>query len=105
MAKSLDYENFDAAISSGIVLVDFWAGWCGPCKMVAPTIDELSSEYEGRVSVCKVDVDSCPELAARFNIYSIPTVLLFKDGEEVEHIIGYHLKREYTAMIDKYLAN
>ena len=103
MAKTLDYENFDETVGEGVTLVDFWASWCGPCKMLAPTIEELSSEYDGRAKVCKVDVDACPELAARFNIYSIPTVLFFKNGEEVEHMIGYHLKREYTAALDKLL--
>ncbi len=103
MARSLDYDNFQSATSSGLVLVDFWASWCGPCKMLAPTIDEIENDYADRLSVCKVDVDECPELAARFNIYSIPTVLIFKDGEEVEHMIGYHLKREYAALIDKHL--
>ncbi len=103
MEKELNQENFDSAISSGLVLVDFWASWCGPCKMLAPTIEALAEEYDGRVSVCKVDVDACPELAARFNIYSIPTVLIFKDGDEAQSIIGYHLKREYTAILDGYL--
>lgn len=103
MAKALNYDNFQSGIEAGLVLVDFWATWCGPCKMLAPTIEELAEEYEDRVSVCKVDVDECPELAARFNIYSIPTVLLFKDGEEVEHMIGYHLKREYEALIQKHM--
>lgn len=101
MAKALNYENFDDSIATGLVLVDFLASWCGPCKMLAPTIEELDKELEGKVSVCKVDVDECPDLAARFNIYSIPTVLLFKDGEKIEYIVGYHLKREYVALIDK----
>lgn len=103
MAKALNYENFDDGVSTGVVLVDFWASWCGPCKMLAPTIDELASEYEGRVSVCKVDVDECPDLATRFGIFSIPTVLIFKDGEKKEQVVGYHLKREYEALLAKYL--
>lgn len=103
MAKALNYENFDDGVSTGVVLVDFWASWCGPCKMLAPTIDELASEYEGSVSVCKVDVDECPDLATRFGIFSIPTVLIFKDGEKKEQVVGYHLKREYEALLAKYL--
>ena len=103
MAKALNYENFENGVSTGVVLVDFWASWCGPCKMLAPTIDELSSEYEGRASVCKVDVDECPDLATRFGIFSIPTVLIFKDGEKKEQIVGYHLKREYEALLAKYM--
>lgn len=103
MANALNYENFENGVSTGVVLVDFWASWCGPCKMLAPTIDELSSEYDGRASVCKVDVDECPDLATRFGIFSIPTVLIFKDGEKKEQIVGYHLKREYEALLAKYM--
>ena len=103
MALALDHDNFDSNISNGLTLVDFWASWCGPCKMLAPSIEELEKDYEGRASICKVDVDECPSLAERFGIYSIPTVLIFKDGELVERVIGYHLKREYSALLDKYI--
>lgn len=104
MAKALDYDNFDSAISCGLVLVDFWASWCGPCKMLAPTIDELDAQYEGRVSVCKVNVDDCPNIATNLGIFSIPTVLVYNDGELKERVVGYHLKREYEALLQKYLA-
>lgn len=100
MEQILDVNNFDEVTSKGVVLVDFWATWCGPCKMLASTIEELAKDYEGRVVVGKVDVDENEELARRFGIYSIPTVLIFKDGECVNTVIGYHLKREYTAYLD-----
>ena len=103
MAKTTNSETFENDISTGVVLMDFWAGWCGPCKMLAPTIEELEKEYEGRVTVCKADVDECPDLATSLGIYSIPTVLIYKDGEKKEQVIGYHLKREYVALLDKYL--
>jgi thioredoxin 1 len=73
------FEN-DVLQSDIPALVDFWAAWCGPCKMIAPLLDELSTEYAGRVKICKVDVDSSPETAAKFNVRGIPTLLVFKNG-------------------------
>ena len=74
---TLTDSNFDETTKSGVVLVDFWATWCGPCKMLAPTIEELAEDYEGRAAVCKVDVDENPSLAMRFKVMSIPTVFIF----------------------------
>ena len=103
MELHLNDENFDNTVASGVVLVDFWATWCGPCKMIAPYVEELADEYDGRLTVGKVDVDECEGLACRFNIFSIPTLIVFKDGDEQERMIGYKLKRELVATIEKYL--
>lgn len=74
--------------ASGLTIVDFWATWCGPCRMVAPILDQLSQEYEGKVKITKLDVDSNIQTATRFNVRSIPTMLFFKDGKVVDQIIG-----------------
>jgi len=93
-------QNFDEVISGGKpVLVDFWASWCGPCRMLAPVIEELASELEGECVVGKVNVDDFPELAERFGIISIPTVLLFKDGVLTEKVIGIRPKSFYEGLV------
>ncbi len=82
------------------VLVDFWAEWCGPCRMVAPIVEELAGEYAGRVKVTKVDVDDNQRLAMRYNIMSIPTLGVFKGGELIERIVGYMPKQELKRRLD-----
>jgi thioredoxin 1 len=82
------------------VLVDFWAPWCGPCVMLAPTIDELANEYQGRIKVGKVDVDSAQKVAIQFNVQNIPTVILFFGGQPVQRIVGAKNKRDYKAAIE-----
>ena len=99
----LNEDNFDNTVANGLVLVDFWATWCGPCKMLAPTIDAIATEYKDRVVVGKVDVDESEALARRFGIMSIPTLFLFKDGEVVEKLVGYRLKIELEQLLNKYL--
>lgn len=83
-------ETFQAEVANSALpaVVDFWAVWCGPCKMIAPLVDELSRDYAGRAVFAKVDVDSCPKVAAQYSIRSIPTVLFFKGGKVVEQVIG-----------------
>ncbi len=85
------------------VLVDFWAEWCGPCKMIAPVVEELAEEYEGRFSFTKLDVDSNPKVAMQFGIRSIPALLLFKDGKVAEQVIGAVPKALLKRKIDKVL--
>lgn len=100
---TLNQQNFDEITSKGVVLVDFWATWCGPCKMMAPNVEEIATEYKGKVTVSKVDVDECQELATRFGIMSIPTLIVFKDGEKKEVLVGYRLKMQIAQVLDKYL--
>ena len=99
----LNENNFDNTVANGLVLVDFWATWCGPCKMLAPTIDAIATEYKDRVVAGKVDVDENEAIARRFGIMSIPTLFLFKDGEVVEKLVGYRLKTELEQLLNKYL--
>lgn len=100
---TLNQQNFDEITSKGVVLVDFWATWCGPCKMMAPNVEEIATEYKDKVTVGKVDVDECQELATRFGIMSIPTLIVFKDGEKKEVLVGYRLKMQIAQVLDKYL--
>ena len=93
----LTSENFDEVVGSGRALVDFWASWCMPCRMVSPIIDGLSEEFNGRVTVAKVNVDEEGGLAERFSIMNIPTVILFKDGVEAKRFVGVKDKETYSA--------
>lgn len=93
--QSLTNETFDAAINNGSdkpVLVDFWAEWCGPCKMLAPILDQISAEKAGQATIVKVDIDAHPELATRFGIRAIPTLIVFKNGQPVNTITGVRSK-------------
>lgn len=98
-------DNFeDEVIKSDIpVLVDFWASWCGPCRAIAPIIDELANDFYGKAKIAKVNVDEQGELAAKFRIMSIPTIMLFKDGQSVEKVVGAKTKEDFAALINKNL--
>lgn len=87
----------------GLILVDFWAEWCGPCRMVAPILDELAGEYEGRVTIAKLNVDENRDSAARFGIRSIPTILFYKDGVQVEQVIGALSKSALKTKVEQHL--
>ena len=97
-AESMKEENL-----SGLVLVDFWAPWCGPCRMAAPILEQLSEEYEGKVAFGKLNIDDYPEVAVSLGVMSIPTLILFKDGKEIDRIIGMMGKPAFKAMVEKHL--
>ena len=100
----LTSENFKDTIKDGVVLVDFWAPWCGPCRMIAPVIDELAQDYEGKAKICKVNTDEEPAIAAEYGIRSIPTILFFKDGELVDQMIGAAGKAVFAEKLDALLS-
>ena len=99
-------NDFDQNVlrSDKPVLVDFWATWCGPCRMVAPIVDELAEEYDGRMSFVKLDVDENPKTAAKYGVMSIPTLLIFKKGEPVSNIVGSRPKAELKRSLDTALS-
>lgn len=105
MELTLTNESFENEVlhSDIPVVVDFWASWCGPCRMVAPIIDELAREYSGKAKVGKVNVDEEAELAVKYGIVSIPTVLIFKNGEVMEKLVGAQSQDEYEDAVDKYI--
>jgi thioredoxin 1 len=105
VVKHWSDANFAAEVEqgTGLVVVDFWAPWCGPCRMVAPMIEQLAAEYAGRVTFGKVNVDESPEVSARYGIRSIPTIGIFKDGEPVDGVIGAVPKQYLAAAIEKQL--
>ena len=102
MALEITDSNFEETVlkSDTPVLVDFWAAWCGPCRMVGPIIDELSEEYEGKAVIGKVDIDSNQQYAAQFGVRNIPTVLVFKNGELVDRKVGVSSKNDYAQALD-----
>jgi len=99
--KDLDSTTFNAAIKAdGLTLIDFWAPWCGPCKAIAPILEEVAKEMEGKVQIGKVNVDDETELASEYNVRAIPTLLLFKAGEQVEQFVGMTNKADLVSKIE-----
>ncbi len=98
--------NWEAEVDNTdeLVMVDFWAVWCGPCQMVAPIVEELAKEYAGKIKVMKLNTDEAPEVAGKFQIMSIPTILFFKNGQPVEKIVGARPKPQFKQIIDTLLA-
>jgi len=96
--------NFEATLAEGVSLVDFWAPWCGPCRMIAPVIEELAADYDGKANICKVNTDEEQEIAVKFGIRSIPTIMFFKNGELVDQIVGAQSKQALADKIDALLA-
>jgi len=107
MSKPVEVNdsNFDQMVlkSKTPVLVDFWAAWCGPCRMVSPIVEELAGEYEGKVTMVKLNVDENPQIASQYGVMSIPTLFIFKDGAPVSNIVGFRPKAELQRSLDAVL--
>ncbi|HET7628264.1 MAG TPA: thioredoxin [Bacillales bacterium] len=101
IVKATD-QNFTEETSQGLVLADFWAEWCGPCKMIAPVLEEIDAELSDQVKIVKLDVDENQETAGNFGVMSIPTLILFKDGEVVDKVVGYQPKEALVEVINKH---
>lgn len=100
----LTSENYDSFVSEGLVLVDIWAAWCGPCKMISPIVDEISSDYYGKLKVGKFDADAGRDKVMSLGVRNIPTLFLYKDGQIVETSTGSATKAKLTDLIDKHLS-
>ena len=103
LIKHVTDASFEADVLQSVqpVLVDYWAEWCGPCKMIAPVLDELAGEYDGRVKIGKVNIDEDQDLASQYGVRAIPTLLIFKNGEVAEQIVGMRSKRDLKSSLDK----
>lgn len=101
--KIINKAEFEQITKEGVVLVDFFATWCGPCKMLSPVLEELAEDVKGKAEIVKVDVDQEGDLAMRFGIMSVPTMIIFKDGEAVKQIMGYQPKQQLLSVLEAYL--
>ena len=95
--------NFEEVTKEGVSMVDFWAPWCGPCRMIAPVIEELAADFEGKANICKVNTDEEQDLAVKYGIRSIPTILFMKNGEVVDQMVGASSKQAFTDKINSLL--
>ena len=105
--QNITDDNFETEVknSGEAVLVDFWAEWCGPCKMIAPVLEEMAEELDGKLKICKLNVDENSQVATQFGVMSIPTLMVFKDGQEKDRIIGYHTKEELKKAVEPHLSD
>ena len=105
MAKYIDLtsENFEATIAEGVTMVDFWAPWCGPCRMIAPVVEELAEDFEGKATIAKCNTDEEHEIAVKYGIRSIPAIYFFKDGEVVDQMVGAASKDAFATKINAQL--
>ena len=103
MTVVVNDENFKEEIKEGVVLVDFWAEWCGPCQIMLPILEQLATSFEGKAKICKLNVDEAPWMAAEFRVMSIPTIVIFKDGEAVETLVGVQQADVLMPLLEKYL--
>ena len=105
MAKyvELNNSNFDATVAEGVTMVDFWAPWCGPCRMIAPVVEELAEDFEGKATISKVNTDEEQDIAVKFGIRSIPSILFFKNGEVVDQMVGAASKDAFADKINTLL--
>ncbi|WP_239749438.1 thioredoxin [Mammaliicoccus sp. H-M34] len=101
LVKATD-ANFDEQIKEGVSLVDFWAPWCGPCKMIAPVLEDLAKDVEGKAGIVKLDVDENQATAAKYEVMSIPTLIVFKDGEAVDKVVGFQPKEQLEQVLSKH---
>lgn len=99
MAKVLNSNDFDKEIAEGVVVVDFFATWCGPCKMLTPVFEELSAELQGKAKFAKVDIDQSPDIASKFQVVNVPTVKVFKDGQVAKTLVGFRPKEALLSEI------
>lgn len=103
---NVDQANFQSEVlqAAGPVLVDFWAPWCGPCRMVAPVVEKVAQTYSGRLKVVKLNTDDSPSIAGKYEVSGIPALILFKSGEPVDRIVGYVPEKQLAAMVEKHLS-
>lgn len=101
--KEINDSNFDSEIKNGVVMVDFWAPWCAPCRMVAPVLDELSNEFKDQVKIVKLNVDENIQAASKYSVTSIPTLIIFKNGEIAERTVGAGPKQHYMNILNKHI--
>ena len=104
--KNVSEKDFKTTVldAQKPVLVDFWASWCGPCRMIAPIVDELSLEYKDRMEFAKVNVDEAPKIASAYSVMSIPTLIVFKSGKPIDQVVGYRPKKDLQKVLDKALS-
>jgi thioredoxin 1 len=103
-AIEINDSNFESHVKNGVVMVDFWATWCTPCRMIAPIMDELSNEFKNQVTIAKVNADENIQVAGKYGVTSVPTLMVFKNGQLVERRVGAAPKQQYMSMLNKHLS-